>query len=94
MSGASASASAGASLIRIAVCGQVIAHLPQSMQIDGSQIGISVAIARFSQVDVPVGQAPSTGSALTGNRSPSPCSIVCVTRRTKSGAASGRGASR
>ena len=53
-------------------CGQTIAHLPQSMQIVGSQIGISWAIARFSYFAVPVGNVPSTGSALTGSRSPSP----------------------
>ena len=39
--------------MRIVACGQTIAHLPQSMQIDGSQIGISWAIARFSYFVVP-----------------------------------------
>jgi len=94
LSGASANASSGASLIRIAVCGQVIAHLPQSMHSDGSQIGSSTAIARFSHFDVPVGQVPSTGNALTGSRSPCPRIIAAVTRRTKSGASSGIGGSR
>ena len=32
-----------------------MAHLPQSMQIAGSQIGISWAIARFSYFVVPEG---------------------------------------
>ena len=45
-------------------CGQTIAHLPQSMQMSGSQIGISSAMARFSYRAVPVGNVPSTGSAL------------------------------
>ena len=35
-------------LIRIAACGQTIVHLPQSMQRSDSQIGILVAIVRFS----------------------------------------------
>jgi hypothetical protein len=41
-------------LIRIAACGHTIAHLPQSMQRSASQIGISVAIVRFSTRAVPV----------------------------------------
>ena len=47
-SGASARASGGKTFIRTAACGQTMAHLPQSLQMTGSQIGISVAIARFS----------------------------------------------
>ncbi len=70
-SGAPSNASGSNTLIRIAACGQMIAHLPQSMQMLGSQIGISCAMARFSQRAVPVGQVPSTGIALTGSRSPS-----------------------
>jgi hypothetical protein len=61
------------------------------MQMLGSQTGISRASARFSQRAVPVGNVPSTGSALTGNRSPSPASSRPVIRLTKSGAASGIG---
>ena len=34
--------------MRMVACGQTMAHLPQSMQMSGSQIGISLAIARFS----------------------------------------------
>ena len=76
--------------IRIVACGQTMAHLPQSMQMSGSQIGISWAIARFSYLAVPVGNVPSTGSADTGSRSPSPAISSAVTRFTKSGASSGR----
>ena len=90
MSGAPARSSSGASLIRIAVCGQTTAHLPQSMHSDGSQMGISSARARFSHFAVPVGHSPSTGSALTGSSSPSPRSTAAVTRWTNAGAASGR----
>ena len=43
---------------------------------------------RFSHCDVPVGQVPSTGNALTGSRSPWFASITAVTRVTKSGASS------
>ncbi len=66
-----------------------MAHLPQSMQIEASQIGIIWAIARFSYLVVPVGNVPSTGIALTGSRSPSPAISRAVTSRTKSGAVSG-----
>ena len=59
------------------------------MQIGSSQIGIICAIARFSYFVVPVGNVPSTGSALTGSRSPSPAISRAVTSRTKSGAVSG-----
>ena len=52
----------------MAACGQTMAHLPQSMQIDASQIGICWAMARFSYCVVPVGKVPSTGSALTGQQ--------------------------
>src|SRR6185369_699278 len=63
--GAAATADAGNTFIRIVACGQTIAHLPQSMQIDESQIGSIWAIARFSYFVVPVGNVPSAGSALT-----------------------------
>ncbi len=66
-----------------------MAHLPQSMQIDGSQIGIIWAIARFSYLVVPVGKVPSAGMALTGSMSPSPAISREVTRATKSGTFSG-----
>ena len=48
VAGASATAASGKTFIRMVACGQTMAHLPQSMQIAGSQIGISWAIARFS----------------------------------------------
>ena len=41
-------------------------------------------MARFSYFVVPVGNVPSTGSALTGRRSPSPAMRAAVTRRTNS----------
>ena len=73
----------------MAAWGQTRAQRAQSMQMDGSQIGISAARLRLSHRAVPVGKVPSTGMALTGSRSPSPASIVAVTRRTKSGASAG-----
>ena len=84
--GAFATASVGKTFIRMAACGQTMAHLPQSMQIEGSQIGISWAMARFSKAVVPVGNVPSTGNALTGSRSPRPAISSAVTVRTNSGA--------
>src|SRR5581483_4952129 len=69
--------------MRMAAWGQTMAHLPQSMQIDGSHTGMSRAMERFSNTDVAVGKAPSTGRALTGRRSPSPASRRDVTRWTK-----------
>ena len=78
-SGAPATASAGNTFIRIAACGQTMAHLPQSMQIDASQIGISCAMARFSNFVVPDGNVPSIGNALTGRRSPLPAMSAAVT---------------
>ena len=47
-SGAASTSAVGKTFMRIVAWGQTIAHLPQSMQMDGSQIGISWAIARFS----------------------------------------------
>src|SRR5665647_3843001 len=90
-SGAPCSCSLGKILIRSAVCGQVTAHLPQSVHRSGSQIGRSWAIARFSHWDVAVGHVPSAGMALTGSRSPSPRSRRAVTWRTNSGASLGIG---
>ena len=87
--GAASTAAVGNTFIRIVACGQTIAHLPQSMQMAGSQIGIFWAIARFSYFVVPVGKVPSTGIALTGNRSPSPAISRDVIRATKSGTSSG-----
>ena len=89
--GAASSAAVGKTFIRIVACGQTIAHLPQSMQMAGSQIGSSWAIARFSYIAVPVGNVPSTGSALTGNWSPSPAISRAVIRATKSGTSSATG---
>ena len=48
VSGAPARASGSYTFMRMVACGQTMAHLPQSMQMSGSQIGISWAIARFS----------------------------------------------
>ncbi len=78
--------------MRIAACGQTMAHLPQSMQMGSSQTGICGAIARFSYLVVPVGKVPSTGSALTGSRSPSPAISRAVTDLMKSGTLSGTSA--
>ena len=78
--------------MRMAACGQTMAHLPQSMQIDSSQMGICCAMARFSHCVVAVGKVPSTGMALTGSRSPWPAMMRAVTSFTKSGAASGTSA--
>jgi hypothetical protein len=75
--------------MRMVACGHTTAHLPQSMQMSGSQIGMVLAMARFSYAAVPVGNVPSTGMADTGSRSPSPAMSSAVTRWTKSGAASG-----
>ena len=89
--GAPSAAAGSNTFMRIAACGQTRAHFAQSMQIAGSQIGISRAIERFSHRAVSVGNVPSTGSALTGRRSPSPAIIAAVTRWTKSGASAGTG---
>ena len=89
--GAASTDAVGKTFIRIVACGQTIAHLPQSMQMAGSQIGIAWAIARFSYCAVPVGNVPSTGSALTGSWSPSPAIRREVIRATKSGTSSGIG---
>ena len=87
--GAPSMAAAGKTFIRIAACGQTIAHLPQSMQIAGSQIGSSRAMARFSYLVVPSGYVPSIGKAETGSWSPPPAMRTAVTFLTKSGALSG-----
>jgi hypothetical protein len=47
-SGAPSSAPGSKTFMRIAVCGHTSAQRPQSMQIDGSQIGMSAASWRFS----------------------------------------------
>src|SRR5512133_1325074 len=73
---------------RMAACGQMSAHLLHWMQRLGSHTGISSAMDRFSHLDVPVGQVPSSGNAETGRRSPLPASMSAVTRFTNSGAAS------
>jgi hypothetical protein len=52
------------------------------MQSSGCQIGIVRAIARFSNLLVPVGQVPSGGNALTGSSSPRPSRSSRVTRCT------------
>ena len=89
LAGAASTAAVGKTFIRIVAWGHTMAHLPQSMQIEGSQIGSIWAMARFSYLAVPVGKVPSTGSALTGNRSPSPAISRDVTRATKSGTSTG-----
>ena len=89
--GAASTAAVGNTFIRIVACGQTIAHLPQSMQMDSSQIGISWAMARFSYFVVPDGKLPSAGSALTGSWSPSPAISRAVMRVTKSGTCSSIG---
>ena len=88
-SGAPASSVGSYTFIRIVACGHTAAHRPQSMQMSGSKIGISCAMERFSYFAVPVGKTPSTGSAETGSRSPSPARSSAVTRFTNSGALSG-----
>ncbi len=94
VSGAPASASGSNTFMRMAVWGQTRAHLAQSMQMAGSQIGISRAIERRSHCAVPVGNVPSTGRAETGSRSPCPAIIIAVTRCTNSGASGGTDGSR
>src|SRR5208282_1731924 len=88
-SGAPASDSGAKTFMRMHACGQALAHLPQSIQISGSQIGISVAMALFSYWAVPEGKRPSAGKAETGNKSPLPAMILAVTWRTKSVAVPG-----
>ena len=87
--GAASAVASGITVIRMLECGQTIAHLPQSMQIDGSQIGIVGASARFSYWAVAVGNAPSGGIALTGRSSPLPAISCAVTVVTKSGTPAG-----
>ncbi len=79
--------------MRMVACGQTIAHLPQSMQMSGSQTGISAASLRFSSLVVPVGNDPSIGIADTGRRSPRPAIIAIVTRCTKSDSATAEASS-
>ena len=83
--GAPSTAADGNTFIRMVAWGQTMAHLPQSIQTIGSQIGSIWAMARFSYFVVPLGKVPSTGSALTGSRSPSPAISCDVMRATKSG---------
>ena len=80
--------------MRIAACGQTSAHRPHWMQTSGSQIGISKAMLRFSTRAVSVGNVPSTGKALTGNRSPRPAISIAVTRWTNSEPSEETGGSR
>ena len=84
--GAPARAEGSKTLLRITACGQTNAQRPHSMQMSGSQIGISCAMLRFSSRAVPVGNVPSGGKALTGTRSPLPARITAVTRSMKSDA--------
>ena len=59
--GAASTAAVGKTFIRIVACGQTMAHLPQSMQIAGSQIGIIWAMARFSYLRRPGREGPVDG---------------------------------
>ena len=77
--------------MRMEACGHTRAQRAQSMQMAGSQMGISRAIERFSYLVVPVGKVPSGGKALTGNNSPRPAMISPVTFCTNSGASAGTG---
>ena len=88
--GAPSSADGSNTFILIVACGQTMAHLPQSMQMSLSQMGISWAMARFSYWAVPVGNVPSTGRADTGNRSPSPAIRGTVTRGDEVGHVDGQ----
>src|SRR3990172_5751375 len=58
-SGAPSTTAGSTYLIRMAAWGHTSAHRPQSMQIEGSQMGISRAIDRFSHCEVAVGKVPS-----------------------------------
>ena len=78
----------------MAAWGQISTHLLHWMQSAASHTGISSARLRFSQWEVPVGQVPSGGKALTGSSSPRPDSMTAVTLRMKSGASSGTGGGR
>ena len=78
-SGAPSSAVGSNTLILIAAWGQTSAHLAQSMQIAGSQIGISWAIDRFSHVPCrwgrcrrPAGRRPAADRPARPSSSPSP----------------------
>src|SRR4051812_11224053 len=68
--GAASSDSGGYTFTRIAACGQTSAHLLHWMHSCSSQIGIEIAMLRFSHFAVPLGHVPSIGNALTGRRSP------------------------
>src|SRR5512140_1272128 len=59
-------------LMRSTACGQTMAHLAHCMQVLVSHTGISIAMLRFSHLEVPVGNVPSAGNALTGSMSPWP----------------------
>ena len=92
--GAPARAAGAKYFARMAACGQISTHLLHWMHSAMSQTGISSARLRFSQREVPVGQVPSGGNALTGRSSPRPESMTAVMLRTKSGASSGTGSGR
>src|SRR5208282_4622842 len=89
--GASLARSNGNTLARMAACGQTNGHLPQYMHNSSSHTGISCARLRLSHIEVPVGQVPSLGNALTGRRSPRLAMISAVTWRTNMGAYVGTG---
>src|SRR6266498_5017459 len=61
--------------MRMAACGQTMAHLPHWMQPETSHTGISWARLRFSYFVVPSGNVPSHGMAETGTSSPRPAMI-------------------
>ncbi len=61
VAGRSTSASSATTLRRMAAWGQTRAQRAQSMQMSGSQIGISAAMLRFSHLVVPVGKRAVDG---------------------------------
>ena len=77
--------------MRMAACGQTIAHLPHCTHTGSSQTGISSAMFRFSHRAVSIGNVPSTGMALVGIASPRPAMISPMTFFTNSGAWGGTG---
>src|SRR5438552_3221355 len=87
-SGGAESSVGSKTFARITACGHTSTHLLHWIHTDGSHSGISTAMLRFSQRVVPLGYVPSTGSALTGSKSPWPAIMGPVTLVTNSGAPS------
>ena len=81
---------AAKTFMRIVACGQTMAHLPQSMHTSGSQIGISLAMARFSYRAVPVGSSvdrqrasPATSRRRRPSTRPSPSARMRARHRER-----------